>query len=278
MKLQNLISNIPTVASGGSVSFNLPIGIRYHGFNLFLSSAGTRTAVTSTNFQRLRVIIDTVTLIDWDWTSIQLYAARRDIPLSVGQIPVFFSDPLLVGQRNAYAGSIDTKQGITNVQVYCLLGTITTPSLTGELVFDNMPNVMPQMVNGKRTPVAFNTPIMKTAQVENVPISTNYAVTDINNAFPLDTITFYNQADNFITSLRCLLNNTTIFEGVPGDLAREFWSYSIATPIGSIVMPFTYDRYSPVSAAAFTNISIYVNCSTAFAMGIALEVQLPSIT
>lgn len=275
MKLQNAINNIPAVATGGSVSFNLPVGIRYHGFNLFLSSAGTRTAVTTTNFQRIRVIVDTVTLIDWDWTSLQLYCLRRGIALSTGQIPVFFSDPLLVGQRNAYAGSIDTKQGITNVQVYVLLGTITTPTLTGELIFDNFPNVMPDGKGGK---TAFNTPIMKVAQVENIPLINGYQITDINNAYPLDTITLYNGADANITYLRAALNNTVIFEGIPADLAREFMAYGIVTPPGSIVLPFTYDRFSPVSAAAFTNIAITVNSSAAFAAGIAIESQLPSIT
>lgn len=271
MKLQNAINNIPAVASGGSVSFNLPVGIRYHGFNLFLSSAGTRTAVTSTNFQRIRVIVDTVTLIDWDWTSLQLYALRRGISLSTGQIPVYFSDPLLSGLPNAYAGSIDTKQGITNVQVYILLGTITTPTLVGELVFDNFPNL-----RADRT--AFNTPIMKTAQVENIPSGSGYQITDISNAYPLDTITLYNGADVQITYLRCSLNNTLIFEGLPADLAREFLAYGVLTPVGSIVLPFTYDRFSPRSAAAFTNINITVNSTGAFAAGIAVESQLPSIT
>ncbi len=279
MKLQNAINNIPSVASGGSVTFNLPTGIRYHGFNLFLSSSGTRTAVTSTNLSRLRVIVDTVTLIDWDWTSIQLYALRRGISLSVGQIPIYFSDPLLAGQRNANAGSIDTKQGITNVQVYVLLGTVTSPTLVGELIFDNFPNVMPRrQANGTRVNTAFNTPIMKTAQVENIPTVNGYQITDISNAYPLDTVTFYNAADANLTYLRCSLNNTVIFEGIPADLAREFLAYGIITPIGSIVLPFTYDRFSPVSAAAFTNISITVNSSATFSMGIAVEVQLPSIT
>jgi len=276
MKLQNAINNIPSVASGGSVSFNLPVGIRYHAFNLFLSSSGVRVPVTTTNFQRLRVIVDTVTLIDWDWTSLQLYCLRRGISLSAGQIPVHFTDPLLVGLRNAYAGSIDTKQGITNVQVYVLLGTITAPTLTGELVFDNFPNLMPSG-NGN-TQIAFNTPIMKTAQVENIPNVTGYQITDINNAYPLDTVTLYNGADAAITYLRASLNNTVIFEGQPADLAREFLAYGIATPVGSIVLPFTYDRFSPRSAAAFTNIAITVNSSTSFACGMAIEVQLPSIT
>lgn len=275
MKLQNAINNIPAVASGGSVSFNLPIGIRYHGFNLFLSSAGNRTAVNSANFQRIRVIVDTVTLIDWDWTSLQLYALRRGIALSTGQIPVFFADPLLVGQRNANAGTIDTKQGITNVQVYVLLGTITTPSITGELIFDNFPNIGPNM-QGKMAP--YNTPIMKTAQVENIPLINGYQITDIANSFPLDTITLYNGADAAITYLRLALNSVVIFEGVPADLAREFATYGVITPIGAIVLPFTYDRLSPVSAAAFSNIAITVNSNVAFGCGIAVEVQLPSIT
>jgi hypothetical protein len=274
MKLQNAINNIPSVASGGSASFNLPVGIRYHGFNLFLSSSGARVPVTTTNFQRLRVIVDTVTLIDWDWPSIQYYALRRGISLSTGQIPIYFTDPMLVGLRNAYAGSIDTKQGITNVQVYILLGTITAPTVVGELIFDNFPNV--SNAGGKQT--AFNTPIMKTAQIENIPLITGYQITDINNAYPLDTLTFYNGADVNIYYLRASLNNTVIFEGIPADLAREFLAYGVVTPIGTIVLPFTYDRFSPVSAAAFTSLSITVNSSAAFAMGIAVEVQLPSIT
>lgn len=275
MKLQNAINNIPAVATGGSVTFNLPIGIRYHGFNLFLSSSGARTPITSVNFQRLRVIVDTVTLIDWDWTSIQLYALSRGISLSTGQIPIYFSDPLLCGQRNAYAGSIDTKQGITNVQVYVLLGVITAPTLVGELIFDNFPNLMPDGKGGK---IAFNTPIMKIAQVENIPLINGYQITDIMNSYPLDTIMLYNGADLSITYLRCALNNTVIFEGIPADIAREFAAYGIVSPIGSIVLPFTYDRFSPTSAAAFSNLAITVNSSAAFACGISVQYQLPSIT
>lgn len=278
MKFQAAIQNIPTVASGGSVTFNLPVGIRYHGLNLFMSSAGTRTAVTSTNLTRVRIIVDTVALIDWDWPSIQNYALRRGIPLSVGQIPIFFTDPFLVGLRNAYAGSIDTKQGISSVQVQVILGTVSTPSLSGELIYDNLPNLRPQKVNGARAMVPFNTPIMKTAQVENIPTVSGYAITDISNAYPLDTITLYSGSDANLTYLRCLLNNTTIFEGSPTDLAREFLSYGVVTPPGTVVLPFTYDRFSPTSAAAFTNISIIVNSSATYACGITVEVQLPSIT
>lgn len=280
MKLINAVSNIPTVASGGSVTFNLPVGIRYHGINLYLSSAGTRTAVNSTKLSRIRVLVDTVTLIDWDWPSIVLYANRRGISLSTGQIPIYFTDPLLVGLRNAYAGSIDTKQGISNVQVFVQLGTVTTPSLTGELIFDNFPNQ--QMVNsgGGRKLQAFNTPILKYTQVENVPTSSNYSITDIGNDYPLDTITLYDPAltNTNITYLTLNLNKVKIFEGAPADLADELKAYGITTPTGTIVLPFTYDRFSPVSAAGFTNIEIQVNCSSAIALGIAIEKQLPSIT
>jgi hypothetical protein len=273
MKFQNLISNIPSISSGGSATFNLPIGIRYHGLNLFLSSSGTRTSVTSTNFTRLRITIDTVVLVDWDWTSLQNYALRRGISLATGQIPLYFADPILAGLRNAYAGTIDTKQNITNVQVYVLLGTITSPSLTGELIFDNMPNIK-RGANGAQ--VAFNTPIIKTTQQENIP-SGNYTITDISNGYPLDTLTLYNGADAQLTYIRTVLNNNVIFEGTPSDLAREFLSYGIYTPAGTVVLPFTYDRMSPTSAAAFTTIAIYVTSSNAFTCYVAVEAQLPSL-
>jgi Viral coat protein P2 N-terminal domain len=278
MKITNAINNIPAIQSGGSVTFNLPVGIRYHGFNLFLSSAGVRTAITATNLVRVRVTIDTVTLIDWDWTSIYLYATSRSIPLSIGQIPIFFTDPLLVGLRNAYAGSIDTKQGITNVQVYILIGAVTTPTLTGELIFDFLQNTKPVWNAGVKTVVASNTPLMKTAQVENIPLVNGYQISDISNNYPLDTLILYNGADAFITYLRLALNGLVIFEGAPQDIARDFITYGIINPVGSIVLPFTYDRFSPNSAAAFTTIAITVNSNTAFAMGVAVVTQLPSIT
>lgn len=280
MKLINAITNIPTVASGGSVTFNLPVGIRYHGFNLYLSSSGTRTAVNSTKLSRIRVLVDTVTLIDWDWVSVLLYAQRRGITLSTGQIPIYFTDPFLVGLRNAYAGSIDTKQGISNVQVFVQLGTVTAPTLSGELIFDNFPNLMPRRGEAGRQMVPFNTPVLKYAQVENVPTSSNYSITDISNDYPLDTITLYDPALSAtnITYLTLSLNKVKIFEGAPADLADELKAYGITTPTGTIVLPFTYDRFSPVSAAAFTNIEIMVNCSSGLALGVAIEKQLPSIT
>ena len=278
MKITNAINNIPAIQSGGSVTFNLPVGIRYHGFNLFLSSAGVRTAVTAANLTRVRVTIDTVTLIDWDYASLFLYAQSRGIPLSVGQIPVYFTDPLLVGLRNAYAGSIDTKQGITNVQVYILIGAVTTPTLTGELIFDFLQNTKPVWTNGVKSIQASNTPLMKTAQVENIPLINGYQIADISNNYPLDTLIMYNGADAFITYIRLQLNGLVIFEGSPQDIARDFLAYGIQNPVGSIVLPFTYDRFSPNSAAAFTTISITVNSTTAFAMGLAIVTQLPSIT
>jgi Viral coat protein P2 N-terminal domain len=281
VKLQNLISNIPALQSGGQATFNLPIGIRYHGFNLFLSSSGVRTAVSTTNFQRLRVIINSTTLIDWDWPSIQYYALRRGISLAVGQIPIYFADPLLKGQRNANCGTIDTKQGITNVQVYIQLGTITSPSMTGEIIFDNFLNTKPVIgANGQPTgaTVGFNTPIMRLTQVENVPVSANYDIFDIAPSYPIDTITLYNGADANISQVTLLLNKVIIFQGIPADIAREFMAYGIQTPAGCIVFPFTYDGFSPNSAAAFSAIDIYVNCATAFPCGISVEYQLPSIT
>lgn len=280
MKLQNAINNIPVIQSNGSVQFNLPIGVRYHALNFFLSSGGARVAVTTSNFSRMRITIDSVVLVDADWPTLQLRALRRGISLATGQIPVLFSDPLLAGQRNANCGSIDTKQGITNIQVYIQLGTITSPSITGEMIFDNAPNVRPEIVNGKRTGnlMAYNTPIMISTQVENIPINSNYDITDIPAAYPLDTITLYNNADFNISYIRLFLNKVLIFDGIPSDLAREFLSYGIYTPPGSIVLPFTYDRFAPTSAAGFSSIDIYVNCSVAFACGVALEVQLPSIT
>lgn len=281
MKFQNLISNIPAVATGGNVIFNLPVGGRIHAFNLFLSSAGVRTPVTTVNLQRVRVTVDTVILIDWDWTSIQLYAFRRGIALSVGQIPIYFTDPMNRGQRNANTGSLDTKQGISNIQVFVQLGVITTPSIAGEYIYDNFTNTKPQIgADGKPTGamVAFNTPIMKSTQTENVPISANYNIDDIAPSYPIDTITLYNSADVFITSCRLQLNKVVIFEGVPADLAREFLAYGVVTPPGSIVFPFTYDGFAPNSAAGFTTIDIFVTSTTAFACGIALEYQMPSIT
>ncbi len=280
MKLINAISNIPTVGTGGSVTFNLPVGIRYHGFNLYLSSSGSRTAVNATKLARVRVLIDTVTLIDWDWVSILLYAQRRGITLATGQIPIYFTDPLLVGLRNSYAGSVDTKQGISNVQVFVQLGTVTAPSLSGELIFDNFPNQMQKGRGSNREMVNFNTPILKYTQVENVPTSSNYSITDIGNDYPLDTITIYDpvlSATN-ITFLTLNLNKVKIFEGTPADLADELKAYGITTPTGTIVLPFTYDRFSPVSAAAFTNIEIQVNCSSGLALGLAIEKQLPSLS
>jgi hypothetical protein len=276
MKLINAISNIPTVASGGSVTFNLPVGIRYHGFNLYLSSSGSRTAVNSTKLSRVRVLVDTVTLIDWDWPSLLLYAQRRGITLATGQIPIYFTDPLLVGLRNAYAGALDTKNGISNVQVFVQLGTVTAPTLSGELIYDNLKNVRNQ--GGDMVP--YNTPILKYAQVENVPTSSNYSITDINSAYPLDTLTIYDPALSAtnITYLTLNLNKIKIFEGTPADIADELKAYGITTPTGTIVLPFTYDRYSPQSAAAFTNIEIQVNCSSGLALGVAVEAQLPSIT
>lgn len=278
MKLQNLISNIPAVASGGSVSFNLPVGVRMHGFNLYLSSSGSRTAVNATKLTRIRVTVDTVLLIDWDWPSIYLYAKRRNITLSTGQIPIYFTDPLLVGLKNAYAGSIDTKQNISNVQVFVQLGTVTAPTLVGELIFDNLPNL--QRVPGKGPNMApFNTPIQKNTQTENLP-SGSYNITDIDNSYPLDTVTIYDPAlsSTLITALTLSLNKVVIFEGAPADLADELAAYGIATPAGSIVLPFTYDRFSPVSAAAFSNISIQVTTSGPIAVGVSVERQLPTIS
>lgn len=280
MKLQNLISNIPAVATNGQVQFNLPIGVRYHGFNLFLTSAGNPVAVTTANFSRLRITVDSVVLMDWDWPSLQYYALRRGIALSTGQIPVYFADPLNKGQRNANAGTIDTKQGISNVQVLITLGTITTPALVGELIFDNFQNVKPQIKGGKPTGamVAFNTPIQKLTQVENVPINAAYDISDIPPNYPLDTLTLYNGADANITYVRLFLDKVLIFDGTPANLAREFLAYGIYTPAGTIVLPFTYDGFAPNSSALFSTIDLYVTCVTAFACGIAIEYQLPSIT
>lgn len=278
MKFNNAINNIPTVNSGGSVAFNLPVGIRYHGFNLYLSSSGARTAVNTTKLLRVRVLVDSTVLIDWNWNDILLYASMRGITLATGQIPIYFTDPLLVGLRNAYAGAIDTKQAINNVQVQVILGTVTTPSLSGQLIFDNLPNM--KRVKGVNT--LFNTPMLRYSQVENVAASANYSITDIPNGYPLDTLVIYSQTLSgteigYISYLTLSLNKVKIFEGTPADLADELAAYGIHTPTGAIILPFTYDRFAPVSSAQFKAIEIMLNCSTATAFGVTVQTQLPSL-
>lgn len=278
MILTNPINNMPTVASSGLLSFFLPIGPRHHGFSLFLFSAGSATAPSTTNFLRLRVIIDNVTLIDWDWTSIFNYYTRKGYTAVTGEIPIFFSDPALKGLRNWAAGSIDTKQGITSMQVQVNLGVITTPSLTGVYHFDNFPNR--RRVPGKPGQYAyFNTPIKKYAQVENLPASGNFDITDIAPTYRLDTITIYGVSTN-ISYVRCQLDSVTVFEGTPAQIAQRILQYGVVTPTGTIVLPFTYDLQSPRSAAQFSNIDILVTNTLAgvIAAGVGIEVQLPTLT
>jgi hypothetical protein len=279
MILTNPINNIPAPVSGGLVSFFLPIGVRHHAFSLFLTSAGSATAVSSTNLQRVRVIIDNVTLIDWDWASIYNYFTRKGYSAATGEIPIFFSDPALAGLRNWAAGSIDTKQGITSMQVQVQLGTITTPGLSGSYHFDNFPNQRRVGMSTPPTYAYFNTPIKKYAQVENLPASGNFDITDISPSYPLDTITIYGVGSN-ITYLRCQLDSVTIFEGTPAQIAQRILQYGVVTPSGTIVLPFTYDKQSPRSSARFSNIDILVtNSSTSgIAAGLGIEVQLPTLT
>lgn len=283
MKFQVAITNIPSANTNSLLSFNMPGGIRLHGFNLYLLSSNVRTAVNTTNLQRIRITVDTVNLIDWDWPSCLLYALRRGISLSVGQIPIYFTDPLLVGLRNAYAGSIDMKQGIGNIQVQLQLGTITAPSITGELIYDSFPNLMPQKTATGRTMVPFNTPLQKVTTTEVVPTAQGYTFQTIQSKWPLDTITIYDpalsaSAISSITWIYLALNKVPIFQGAPLDLADEFKAYGIKTPAGAIVLPFTYDRFSPVSAAEFNSIDLTVNCSAGQPFGVSIESQMPSIT
>lgn len=283
MKFQVAITNIPSANTNSLLSFNMPGGIRLHGFNLYLLSSNVRTAVTTTVLQRIRVSVDTVALIDWDWTSCLLYALRRGISLSVGQIPIYFTDPLLVGLRNAYAGSIDMKQGIGNIQVQLQLGTITAPSVTGELIYDNFPNIKPGTGADKGKMVTYNTPLQKVTTTEVVPTATGYTFQTISSKWPLDTITVYDPALSAsaianITWVYLALNKVPIFQGAPLDLADEFKAYGVKTPAGAIVFPFTYDRYSPLSAAEFNSIDLTVNCSTGQPYGVSIESQMPSIT
>lgn len=278
MILSNPINNIPAPASGGLVSFYLPIGVRHHGFSLFLTSSGSATAANATNIQRVRVIVDNVTLIDWDWTSIFNYYTRKGYVAVTGEIPLFFTDPALAGLRNWAAGSIDTKQGITSMQVQVQLGTITAPGLSGLYHFDNFPNR--RRVPGATEAYAyFNTPIKKYAQVENLPASGNFDITDISPTYPLDTITLYGVSTS-LTYVRLQLDSVTIFEGTPTQIAQRILQYGVITPTGTIVLPFTYDKQSPRSAARFSNIDILVtNGSTlAIAAGVGIEVQLPTLT
>jgi hypothetical protein len=276
----NPINNIPAVASGGLCSFFLPIGVRHFGFSLFLFSAGTATAPTTTNLLRVRIIIDNVALIDWDWTSIFNYYTRKGYVATTGEIPLFFADPALVGLRNWAAGSIDTKQGITSFQVQVQLGTITTPTLTGVYHFDQIPNR--RRTGG--TPAApvytyFNTPIKKYTQVENLPANGNWDITDIASTYPLDTVTIYGVSTS-ISYVRCQLNSVTVFEGTPLAISQRILQYGVITPTGTIVLPFTYDRQSPRSAARFSNIDILVTNTSGsiIAAGVGIEVQLPTLT
>ncbi|MDE2020852.1 MAG: hypothetical protein KGJ13_10995, partial [Patescibacteria group bacterium] len=143
MIITDIINNIPAPVSGGLVSFYLPIGVRHHGFSLFLTSSGSATAANATTINRVRVIVDNVTLIDWDWPSIFNYFTRKGYSAATGEIPLFFTDPALAGLNNWAAGAIDTKQGITSMQVQVQLGTVTAPGLTGVYHYDNLPNRRP---------------------------------------------------------------------------------------------------------------------------------------
>ncbi len=278
MILTNPINNIPAPVTGGLISFYLPIGVRHHGFSLFLTSSGSATAANATNTQRVRVIVDNVTLIDWDYASVFNYYTRKGYVAVTGEIPIFFTDPALAGLRNWAAGSIDTKQGITSMQVQVQLGTITVPGLTGVYHFDNFPNR--RRVPGNAESFAyFNTPVKKYAQVENLPASGNFDITDIAATYPLDTLTLYGVSTS-ISYVRLQLDSVTIFEGTPQAIAQRILQYGVVTPTGTIVFPFTYDKQSPRSAARFANIDILVtNTSTlGIAAGVGIEVQLPTLT
>lgn len=286
MRFQVAIANIPPANSGSPLSFNLPGGIRLFAMNLYISANGVRVPLTATNVQRVRIFVDTVTLVDCDLASLLIEASRRGISLTTGQLPIYFADPLLVGLRNANSGTIDMKQGIGNVQVQVTLGTITTPSLTGELIYDNQQNIGPVFNKkaGKSIMQLFNTPLNRKSLTENVPTAAGYTFQTIYNpAYPLDTIVVYDPAFSVanisqITYLTLSLDKVPIFQGAPLDLADEFKSYGIVTPNGTIVLPFTYDRFSPGSAAGCVTCELNVNCSAGQAYGVSLITQMPSIT
>ena len=277
MLLKNAINNIPSLQAGNTASITMPIGQRLHELSLFLSSSGVRTPITSTNVTRIRVTIGAYTLIDWDVNSFLLYAQRIGRSVAVGEIPIFFTDPTSRALPNAYAGSIDTKQGITSVTVYVTLGTITAPTMTGILTFDNFPNEKTVWVAGKKTQVAFNTPILKTTQNENIPTSANATITDIAADYPLSCLTLTNGADANISYLRLSLDSQLVYEGAPADIARMILTRGIYTPPGTVVLPFTEDGFMPGSAPSFSQLTLTMNSSATFASNVIIEKQLPSL-
>jgi hypothetical protein len=275
------INNIPAMASGGLVTFTLPIGVRHHGFSLFLTSNGSATAANSTTVSRVYVNIDSTLLINWSWTSVYNYYTRKNYSATTGEIPIFFTDPALAGLRNWAAGSIDAKQNISSIQVQVQLGTISTPGMTGAYHFDNVPNRRRAPGWTKANPVwnYFNTPIKKYEQVENLPASGAYDITDVAPTYPLDTLTLFGIGGNITASTLLQLDTVPVFQGTPSAIAQRILQYGIITPTGTIVIPFTYDRQSPRSAARFSTIDWNVtNASTAaIAAGLTVELQLPTI-
>jgi hypothetical protein len=269
------------MATGGLVTFTLPIGVRHHGFSLFLTSSGSATAVTTSNVQRVYVTIDSTLLLNWSWTSVLNYYTRKSYAAATGEIPIFFSDPALQGLRNWAAGSIDAKQNITSIQVQVQLGTITAPAMTGAYHFDNVPNRRRAAGWTKALPKwsYFNTPIKKYEQVENLPASGQYDITDVSPTYPLDTLTLFGVSTSITAAMLLQLDTVPVVQATPAAFAQRILQYGVVTPTGSIIIPFTYDKQSPRSAARFSTIDWNVtNGSTlAIAAGLTVEVQLPTI-
>ncbi len=261
LRLINSITGIQGVNPGGVGSIDIPCNCRLHDLRFFCTSTVGGVPNTLTPLvdflESQEIIVNGVTMRNIVPADIENVSARNALPLNVGEIVNYFTEPWRKGLLADEATSWDLLGQRQCTIKFNLTDSVVAPAIVGMQTFDFQQNLRPAppgytgptiQRNGKGM-LPFLAPIKQLSQSYNVAAGPN-TITTLAIDYPIQRLYIFPDTADTLQHIEIYADGVKIVEGDllatygPTDLLSVYDDYGIVRDLSGacVLIPFDYSN------------------------------------